>query len=438
MSLITISTQFIRQAFPYMRKRLLFTYLIIMTIIVATAETSLYFFLIHVLHQQLDHELLTLVEIAAPSFDTIEVRGVESLDRNSAWQHFFSQEQQSLEWYDSDGKLLAQEGTLAEDLPLDLNQVREQQNLPIFQQDEHVRAVTISVYENSVNSPDSILRGYIRASESTDIIKSTFNKLRLGLGLGGSTAMLIVSISSVYLTQQAVKPIQQVFDHLGQFTCDISHQLRTPLTRISMATEILLTNKEAIQPSDARKITIINSATEQMKRLIEDMLFLLRSETFPNATKLKTKKISLNQLLQMVIEEFEPTFQAEGINFQAKLVNPMLIKGDTTLLHRLFANILDNSVNYTNSGDTVHLYVEKYKRRVVVCIQDTGMGIAMEDIPHIFEYFWRSDLAKQKCRDSFGLGLTIAQGVAKQHGGKICVTSRVGYGSLFKVVLPIV
>ena len=66
------------------------------------------------------------------------------------------------------------------------------------------------------------------------------------------------------------------------------------------------------------------------------------------------------------------------------------------------------------------------------------MGIDREDIPHIFNYFWRSDLAKQKRRDSFGLGLTIAQGVAKQHGGEIVVTSRVGYGSLFKVLLPIV
>lgn len=438
MSLITISNQLLRQTFPYIRKRLLVAYIVIMTIILAAAETSLYFFLIHVLNQQLDHELLTLVEVAAPSLDTIEVRGVESLERNLSWRNFFSQEQQSLEWYDSEGMLLAKEGTVAKDLPLDINQVREKQDFPLFQKDSDVRTVTISVYENDPSNTDLSLKGYIRASESTASIESTFNKLKLGLGLGGSTALLLVSISSIYLTQQAVKPIQQVFSYLGQFTSDISHQLRTPLTRISMATEILLTHQEAIKPSDARKITIINSATEQMKRLIEDMLFLLRNDAFPNSTKLEVKKISLNQLLQMAIDEFEPAFQAQGINFKANLANPTLIKGDPSQLRRLFNNILDNSISYTSSGDTVHLYVEKYRRKIVVCIQDTGMGIEREDIPHIFNYFWRSDLAKQKRRDSFGLGLTIAQGVAKQHGGEIVVTSRVGYGSLFKVVLPIV
>ena len=438
MSLITISTQFFRQTFPYIRKRLLLAYIIVMTIILGVAETSLYFFLIHVLHQQLDHELLTLVEVATPSLNTVETRGIEGFDRNISWRNFFSQEQQSLEWYDAEGELLAREGKLAAYLPLSLDRVKEQKDAPLFQQDANIRAVTIPVYETDLDDTDIILKGYIRASESTEDIQSTFNKLRLGLGLGGSTALILVSISSIYLTQQAVKPIQQVFFHLGQFTSDISHQLRTPLTRISMATEILLTHKEEIQPSDARKITIINSATEQMKRLIEDMLFLLRNDSFPNATKFKKKTISLNQLLQGMVEEFEPAFQAQGIEFQASLVNRTLIKGDTTHLQRLFTNILDNSLSYTNPGDVVHLYVEKYKRKIVVCIQDTGVGIAAEDLPHIFQYFWRSESAKQKRRDRFGLGLTIAQAVAKQHGGDIFVTSKVGSGSLFKVVLPIV
>ncbi|MDJ0690881.1 MAG: HAMP domain-containing sensor histidine kinase [Xenococcaceae cyanobacterium MO_188.B32] len=438
MSLITILTQFLRQTFPYIRKRLLLAYIIIMTIILGTAETSLYFFLIHILHQQLDHELLTLVEVATPSLNTIETRGIESLERNLSWRNFFSQEQQSLEWYDADGTLLAKEGNLASYLPLSLDRVKEQKDAPLFQQDANIRAVTISVYESDLEDTDIILKGYIRASESTTNIQSTFSKLRLGLGLGGSTALILVSISSIYLTQQAVKPIQKVFFHLGQFTSDISHQLRTPLTRISMATEILLTHKEAIQPSDARKINIINGATEQMKRLIEDMLFLLRNDSFPNSTKLEKKTISLNQLLQEVIEEFEPAFARQGIEFQAQLVNRVLIKGDTAHLHRLFANILDNSLSYTHPGDKVHLYVEKYRRKIAICIQDTGIGIASDDLPHIFQYFWRSEVAKQQQRDRFGLGLTIAQTVAKQHNGDIFVTSKVGSGSLFKVVLPIV
>lgn len=437
MSLTTIPTQFIRQTFPYIRKRLLFAYIVVMTIILAIAETSLYFFLIHVLHQQLDHELLTLVETATPRLDTIEIRGIETSENHLYWRNFFAQEQQSLEWYDADGKLLAKEGTLTSNLPLPLTQVREQKDIPLFQQDSNIRTVTVSIYKNDPDSADLTLKGYIRASDSTASIQSIFNKLRLGLGLGGSTALILVSISSIYLTQEAVKPVRQVFLQLGQFTSDISHQLRTPLTRISMATEIMLAHKEAIQPSDARKLNIINSSTEQIKRLIEDMLFLLRSETFPNSHSLGKKKISINQLLRVVIDEFEPAFIAQKINFEARLIDNTLITGDHSLLHRLFSNILDNSVNYTKPGDSIHLSVEKCKRKIVVCIQDTGMGIAPEDIPQIYQYFWRAEAAKQKRRDSFGLGLAVAQAVAKQHRGKISVTSRVGYGTLFKVVLPI-
>lgn len=437
MSLTTIPTRFIRQTFPYLRKRLLFAYIVVMAIILAIAETSLYFFLIHVLNQQLDHELLTLVETATPRFELIETRSIEISDNYSSWRNFFAQEEQSLEWYDANGKLLAKEGTLTSHLPLPLDKIKQQQDTPFFQQESNIRTVTVSVYENSSESEDLILKGYVRASDSTVSIQSTFNKLRLGLGLGGSTALFLVSISSIYLTQEAIKPVRQVFLHLGQFTSDISHQLRTPLTRISMATEIMLAHKESIQPSDARKLSIINNSTEQMKRLIEDMLFLLRSETFPNSVPLGKKEISLNQLLTNVIDEFEPAFTAKNINFEVNLLKNTLISGDFSQLHRLFHNILDNSLNYTQPGDSVHLYVEKYRRKIIVCVQDTGMGIAPEDIPHIYQYFWRGETAKQQRRDSFGLGLTVAQAITKQHSGQIFVTSRVGYGTLFKIVLPI-
>ena len=436
MSLINISTRLIRQTFPCMRKRLILVYFMVMTIILGTAETTLYFFLIHILNQQVDHELLTLVEVASPSLDTIETRGLEDFERQLPRRNLFSQQQQSLEWYDAQGELLAKEGSLLADLPLSLEQVKESNNFPLFQQQEHVRAVTISVYSSDPSSTDLTLKGYVRASESTKSIEATFHKLRMGLSLGGSTAIILISISSVYLTQQAIKPLKQMFMQLGDFTSDISHQLRTPLTRISMATEILLTHKEAIKPSDARKLTIINSATDQMKRLIEDLLFILRSDSFAACTQLRASKISLSQLLQVLAAEFEPIFQAKAINFQVKLLNHISIRGDAAKLNRLFGNLLENALNYTESGGTVSLSLEKHKCNVLICIRDTGMGIPSEDMSSVFQSFWRSEIAKQNRRDGFGLGLTIAQTIAKQHGGDISVKSQVGVGSLFRVYIP--
>ena len=436
MSLITISTQIFSRGFLLPRKRLLLSYLVAMICILGTSGISLYLFLIKNLNQQLDRELLTLVQAAAPSLDTVKSEGLQSLDREVSWRHLFSEQEFSLEWYDSEGKLLAREGTHFPRSPLfkTISSAQLNKGFPVLQRLGHIQTATISVYANNPDEKNPILEGYIRASESTQEIEVILDKLRLGLALGGTTALVLVSFGSIYLTKEALSPTQQGVQRISRITTDVSHHLRTPLTRISIATEILLSKKDKIQPEEVRKLNIINTAVEQIKRLVEELMFLVRTDL---TSKLR-ERVSLKPLLQPLSEQFESIAQARGINFQTKLRSNVLVSGDSVKLTRLLTHLLENAFNYTEPGGSVFLSMKLSQGTVTISVRDTGMGIADGDLPFIFQGFWRSELAQSKNPEGFGLGLTIAYAIAQQHQGEITVSSEIGVGSCFQVHLPLV
>jgi signal transduction histidine kinase len=405
-----------------------------------TSGTSLYLFLINSFNQQLNQELLTLVEAAAPSLGRIKSEGRQSLDREVPWRNLFSKQEYSLEWYDSEGKLLAREGANFPSLSLfkTISPAELKEDLPVFQSQGRIQTVTISVYANNSDEQNPTLEGYIRASESTQEIEVILSKLRLGVVLGGITALVLVGISSIYLTREAMTPVKQGVQRLRTLTNDVSHQLRTPLTRISIATEILLSQRDKIQPDQARKLNIINNAVEQIKRLVEEMLFLVRTDMTSNPTEVEFSPVSLRRILQTLSEQFEPIAQARGINFQTQLLDNVLVRGDSDRLIRLFTNLLDNAFNYTDAGGSVVFSTKLSQETVIISVQDTGMGIADEHLPFVFQSFWRSELAKSKQPEGFGLGLTIAHAIVQQHRGEITVSSQRGRGSCFQVHLPLV
>ncbi|MDJ0590836.1 MAG: HAMP domain-containing sensor histidine kinase [Pleurocapsa sp. MO_226.B13] len=400
---------------------------------------SLYFFLIKSLNQQLNQELLTLVEAAAPSLSVVKSEGKQSLEREISWRHLFSKQQFSLEWYDSSGKLLAREGNISTPSPLftNISPAELRPGTPVFYRQGRIQTATISVYTNDREQEKLVLEGYIRASESTREIEAILGQLRLGLELGGATALILASISSVYLTTETVKPMKRGVQRLRRITTDVSHQVRTPLTRISIATEILLSQTSKTQTSQAKKLNIINSATEQIKRLLEELLFLVRTDIAFSTKELNFTYVPLMRILESLSEQFEPIARAKDINFQTQLSGNILIKADRDKLNRLLTNLLENAINYTDAGGSVFFSAKQSQNKVIITVEDTGIGISKEQLPLIFQDFWRSDAAKIKDPEGFGLGLVIADAIVQQHRGKITVNSKVGAGSRFQVHLPL-
>ncbi len=436
MGWVTASNKISSPGFFYLRRRLLLAYLLVMGTILGVSGTALYIFFTRSLNQQLDHRLLTLVQAAAPSLNKVKYEGRQSLDQELPWRALFSDREQSLEWFDVNGELLAREGGSFPRSPLVKKSLNE--GSPIFQRENKIRSVTISVYADGVKKDTLQLKGYIRANESLHKMNTTLTQLQVGLWLGGGTALFFIGLSSVYLTHQAFKPTLQSFQQLKQFMAEASHELRNPLTKINFATEALLSHPDKFRrAADLRKLTMIQSSAEQMQRLLEDLLFLARTDSMPSSNGWEGSILALSELLLPLVEHFQALASDKGIEFQTQLLEDLAIKGDPSQLSRAFSNLLENALKYTETGGKVSLYLEQSKQRVIVYIEDTGIGIATEQLPLIFQRFWRTERARRQQQEGLGLGLPIVQAIIKQHGGKISVNSELNVGTCFKVYLPL-
>ncbi|PMB05422.1 two-component sensor histidine kinase, partial [Fischerella thermalis CCMEE 5328] len=263
----------------------------------------------------------------------------------------------------------------------------------------------------------------------------TLNKLDLGLGGGIVVALIISGAGGVWLTRQAMQPIEESFERLKQFTADASHELRSPLMAIQSNAGVALKYPEGMREADAEKFQAISSATNQMTRLTEDLLFLARHDNIPNQSK---ETVNLSSILSNLVQLYQPQAVAKQISFKSQLSEKLYLLGDANQLTRLFTNLIQNAIHYTPSEGTVKIIANLSTSHIVVNVQDTGVGIAPEDLEKIFERFWRADKSRSYNSGGSGLGLAIAQAIAQNHGGLITVTSQLGVGSCFTVRLPTV
>ncbi len=441
MDWVTVSNKTSNKDFPEVRRRLLLAYLAVMTTILSVSATSLYIFFANSMRQQLDRELTTLVQAAAPSLKIVKEEGIEDLSGELAWQELFSRKIQSLEWFGVNGQTLAKEGDFFSKEPFDKELLLSSlsDNSFFFQEEKNIRSVTIPVYADETEGKTLELKGYIRANESTRELNSTLNKLRVGLWVGGAIAIFMISISSVYLTHQAFKPTLQSFQKLKRFAADASHELGNPLTKISFVTEILLDHPEQLQrASGQKKLQIVSNATEQMRSMLDDLLFLARTDGNSSFTYSKKSDIRIDQLLQKLAESLIAVSRKKKIDFQCDLDRPLVVKGDPSQLNRLFSNLLTNAFKYTESGGQVNFSLQESKQNAVISVQDTGIGIAAEHLSYIFQRFWRDERVRKQKVEGSGLGLAIAKTIVQKHQGKITVESEVGLGTCFCVYLPLV
>lgn len=423
--------------FKYSYKRILFAYLAATAAILGGFALTTYNSIGSSLKKQLDDRLFTLAQAAIPSLEIVKTQDRQNL-QEFPWRKLFATKTQSWEWFDANGKLLLSQGTRFPSFPLSRNLFHShwQPITPIFQQQEELRIATIAVYVGDAKLKTLQLEGYIRVSESTQPLEMILARLRLYLGCQGIVILFLFSISGVHLSQWNAQPLQQSFRQLKQTVTNISHHLRHPLTRITLAIALLAGEAESALPLDRQKLTIVASATDELEHLVEDLLILTRSEVAILPTELETVNIRLEELLLPLLEQFDARATSQGITFQAQLLPGLSVRGDPIHLSRLFSNLLENAIAYTETGGSISLAVHKYKRKAVISVEDTGVGIPPEHHASIFQWFWQSEQAQQQ-QKGLGLGLAIAQAIVKQHRGEITVKSQVNVGSCFQVSLPL-
>lgn len=415
-----------RQIFKSLRLYLLLSYLIVMIAILGVFGVGVYVFFSRSLDYQLDQQLLTLAQAAVPSLDIVKNKKLPILTQNSPWRDLFTRDQ-SLEWFDADGKLLAKQGNIFANSPL----LKGSQNI---QQINQVRTLTIPVYSGT-NEKMLQLKGYIRASESTKQAETVLKKLLWGLGSGGTLALIFITIGGTLLTQQALEPVEQSFHRLKQFTANASHELRNPLTVINIAVEVMQSHPERIHPMDIKKLAAISSANAQLTRLAEDLLFLAKKDAIATQPVADRTSVVLDKLLRDVVTRLEFQAEVKAITIASTLLTDIAVRGEATQLHRLFSNLLENALKYSPPGSKICLSMSAHRHVAIVRVEDNGIGIAPENLPFIFQRFWRSDAARSRQIQGSGLGLAISSAIAEQYQGKIEVTSQLGVGSCFLVHL---
>jgi signal transduction histidine kinase len=433
--------------FQNLHWRLLLSYLTVMVAILGTSTVAIYEFFAHSLYQQIDQRLIILAQAAAHNFtetkEQYQQKKVYQADKyphpqvfrrldkdgdlDIPW-HNLREPDQGVEWFDAETKLLGNAGTL---LP-------NSSPHPGFEtiNNGQIRAVTIAAY--SKDKGKQKLEGYVRTSETTQEVEVVLIKLRWGLGLGSIFALTMTGIGGLWLTRQSLKPIIKSFQQLKQFTADASHELRSPLTAIKTSVDVMRTHPERIHPADEKKLAAIASATQQMSSLVEDLLLLARMDAQTATINQDLIPIPLDEILEDLVDLLELQAEEKEITLKSYLLTDIFVKGDGTKLTRLFANLIENALQYTPKGGNVTIFMKRFDRSVIVGVSDTGMGIAAENLPFVFDRFWRADKARTRREGGLGMGLAIAQAIAQYHHGEITVTSQLGVGSCFRVRLPLI
>jgi heavy metal sensor kinase len=235
---------------------------------------------------------------------------------------------------------------------------------------------------------------------------------------------------------EMISRLDVAFERERRFTDDAAHELKTPLAVLRSDIEVTLRRERP--PEEYRRV--LESCLEEIVRLnklVEDLLTLSRSDT--GRLTLELAPLRLDQLCREVCEYISPLAIERGLRLEVfDLAEPTIIMGDTKRLRQLLVNLIDNAIKFTPNGGSVSVSIHKKDSLALVEISDSGCGISADDLPNIFERFYRRRKKIKNQASGFGLGLAIAKWVVEAHGGTISAVSEVGKGSRFTFVLPCV
>lgn len=231
---------------------------------------------------------------------------------------------------------------------------------------------------------------------------------------------------------QMLDRIQTLLTEIKEMTDHLAHDLRSPLTRIRGHAEVTLTTARSLKEYE----TMAAGTIEECDRLL-DMIntMLLVSKTETGVHTLSAEKIDLTALVREACELFSPTAEDKGVHLQGDLPGESRVWGDTRMIQRMVANLLDNAIKYTPAGGAVTIALREKEGRQVITVEDTGIGIFPEELPRIFERFYRGD--RSRSQEGSGLGLSLARAIARAHGGDLTAASVPHQGSTFTVTLPV-
>jgi two-component system OmpR family sensor kinase len=230
---------------------------------------------------------------------------------------------------------------------------------------------------------------------------------------------------------QTLERLEALFTSQQRLLADVSHELRTPLTVIKGNVDLMRRMKSL----DPESLASIDQEAGRLTRLVGGLLLLAQADTGKLA--LVMNKVELDLLITEVFQEMS-ILAASKVHLHLNEIDQVYVNGDRDRLKQVFINLTANAIQYTPQGGDVYVSLEQIKDQARVIVRDTGPGIPAEDLPHIFERFYRAEKSRTRGKSTgFGLGLSIANWIVEKHGGRIEVVSKDGKGTTFAIWLPL-
>ncbi len=220
-----------------------------------------------------------------------------------------------------------------------------------------------------------------------------------------------------------------------RLTSDVAHELRTPLMAMQATVEAM---QDGVLPADQTNLATVGAEVRRLSRLVDAMLRLSRMEN--GKTPFQLEKCDVVELADDLVMAHSQLFQDNGIDLTLENEtghDSFYAEIDPDLIREAMVNLLSNAMRYTSEGGSVVVRVARDRHNVLLSVQDTGMGIAKEDIPRVFSRFWRSDASRERVAGGLGVGLSLTKEIVDRHNGTISVDSEEGVGTTFTLHLPV-
>jgi heavy metal sensor kinase len=232
---------------------------------------------------------------------------------------------------------------------------------------------------------------------------------------------------------QMLDRLDQAFQQQRRFTADASHELRTPLAVILSSTDLALSRPRSADEY-RENLEKCRRAATRMRRLVESMLSLARLDARPSPAA--TCRVDLETVTRESLQVLEPLAAKHEVKLESYL-QPAVVLGHDDWLEQVVTNLVGNAITYNRQGGRVLVRLRVDGAEAVLTVEDTGPGIPPEDLPHLFERFYRVDKSRSRGAEGSGLGLAICHNCVTRLGGTVDVHSQVGEGSCFTIRLPV-
>ena len=272
-------------------------------------------------------------------------------------------------------------------------------------------------------------------------IEDRYPALIAEFGAAALVALVLVAAGGWLLARHTIAPVERSVEHMRRFMADAAHELRTPITVVRSRAEVAL--QRARSPEEyVQSLRDIERETERLGGIVEDLLMLARADA--GERPIERRRVFLDDLTLDAAESARIIADRKAVRLEVGDFEEAAVTGDATLLRQLVLILLDNAIKFTGAGGVVRVGVRTVGSIATLTVADTGIGIPPEQLPHVFERFYRGDPSRTResadgagsGSDGVGLGLSIAQWIAEEHAGSIRIDSAPGQGARVTVQFP--